>query len=63
MGGLGISTNGREFVERGKPRSEARWDGALKMLCDHGMLKDTGKGEVYALTDLGYETADRLSQS
>jgi hypothetical protein len=61
MGGLGIQTNGRQFAERGDPRSEARWDGGLRQLRELGLLEDMGhKGELFRLTDKGYQAADML---
>jgi hypothetical protein len=61
MEGLGIQTNGRRLSERGNPRSEARWDAALNQLRGLDLLKDVGhKGELFRLTDLGYEIADKL---
>jgi len=61
MSGLGIQTNGRQFTDRGNPRSEAIWDGALRQLRDLELLKDVGhKGEIFTLTAKGYEIADRI---
>jgi len=61
LGGLGIQTNGRQFAERGDPRSEATWDGALRRLRELDLLQDVGhKGQVFRLTDQGYEVADRI---
>jgi hypothetical protein len=61
MDGLGIQTNSRQFAERGDPRSEARWDGALNQLTELDLLRDVGhKGEVFRMTDRGYEVADML---
>ena len=61
LGGLGIQTNGRQFAERGDPRSEATWDGALRRLREFDLLQDVGnKGQVFRLTDQGYEVANRI---
>jgi hypothetical protein len=61
MSGLGIQTNDRQFAERGDPRSEAVWDGALLQLRNLDLLRDVGhKGEVFKLTAKGYEIADRI---
>lgn len=61
MTGLGIQTNERQFVDRRDPRSEARWDGAFRQLVELELLRDVGnKGEIFRLTDRGYEIADRL---
>jgi hypothetical protein len=59
LSGVEIQTNGKQFVERGNPRSEAAWDSALKQLTELGLLEDRGhKGEVYRVTAAGYEMAD-----
>lgn len=64
MGGLGIQTNGRQFVERGNPRSEAEWDGALTKLRELELVQDMGhKGEVFKMTDAGYQIAALLRAS
>jgi hypothetical protein len=61
MEGLGIQTNGRRLSERGNARSEARWDAALNQLQLLDLLKDVGhKGEIFRLTDAGYDIADKL---
>lgn len=61
MTGLGIQANDRQFVERGDPRSEARWQAAFDQLRTLDMIRDVGhKGEVFNLTDRGYEVADAL---
>lgn len=61
MGGLDILTNGRQFAEQGNPRSEAEWDGALSQLRQLGLVQDIGrKGEVFRVTDVGYQVADSI---
>jgi hypothetical protein len=61
MEGLGIQTNGRRLSERGNARSEARWDAALNQLRELDLLKDVGhKGELFRLTDTGYDIVDKL---
>jgi Domain of unknown function (DUF4062) len=61
MAGLEVQTNGRNFAEGGDPRSEARWNSALQELCAVHVLEDqVGKGEVFNVTDLGYQIAGHL---
>ena len=61
MGGLGIQTNGRQFADRGDARSEATWDGALDQLRELNLVQDVGhKGQVFRVTNDGYQVADRL---
>jgi len=54
-----VQTNGREFVVRGDPRSEAKWRGAVDELQLGGFIEDRGgKGEVFFVTGTGYGVAD-----
>jgi len=59
--GLVIETNKRNFVQGRNPRSEARWEAALKELCVGGLLEEVGlDSEIFSVTNLGYRLADRL---
>lgn len=61
LGGTFVQANGREFVEGGDPRSEAQWRGAVDELQREGLVEDrTGKGELFFVTDRGYEAVDSL---
>jgi len=61
--GFRVQSNGKQFVQTGSPRSEAKWKSALDELMALGLLEDRGhKGEVLGLTNAGYEVADRLRQ-
>ncbi len=61
--GIFVQTNGRQFAEPGNPRSEAQWVAVVKELVDSGVLEERGqKGEVFAITNSGYEMADQLKQ-
>lgn len=61
--GLTVQTNGRNLVENQQPRTAARWDAAVRELCDRGLLQDRGyKGEVFSVTDAGYRFADVLRE-
>jgi hypothetical protein len=63
MGGRIIQTNDRGFVEPGDPKSEARWRGAVAELRRLNLIEDRGhKGEAFALTDDGYQAAERARQ-
>jgi len=43
------------------PRSEAKWEGALRRLRELELIEPLGfKGQVFRVTDKGYESADRL---
>lgn len=59
--GIHIQTNDKQFVKSRDPRSRAKWEGALKELCDYGLMEERGhKGEVYGVTNEGYRIADYL---
>lgn len=59
--GLSVTTNGRQFVERLNPRSEAKWKSILDGLVEVGFLEDRGtEGEVFGITDAGYNYADSV---
>ncbi|MXY42952.1 MAG: hypothetical protein F4Y50_02640, partial [Dehalococcoidia bacterium] len=60
-GGMSIQTNGKEFVERRNAREEATWIGTLNDLVSCGFVNDeTGKGQVFWVTDKGFEAADSI---
>lgn len=57
--GLTIQTNGWNLVDSRDPRTEARWEAALRQLCAGGLLQERGsKGEVFGLTEAGYQAAE-----
>ncbi len=61
MGGLIVQTNGKQLAQMGDARSEARWKGAIEELLNLGLMEARGhKGEVFGLTNEGYELADRF---
>ena len=61
FGGLIVQANRQEFGEKRNPRSEALMEGAVKDLCELGLLEPRGqKGEVFGVTQEGYAVADRL---
>lgn len=63
MEGSSVQTNGRNFAERGNPRSEAQWRGAVAELSKLGLLEDrAGKDEVFFVTDDSYHVAELLKQ-
>ena len=59
-GGLIVQTNDKQFVESRNRRSEARWRHALSDLVERGLVEDEkGKGEVFWVTQRGFEMVDR----
>jgi hypothetical protein len=64
MGGLIVQTNKEQLAQMGDARSEARWKGAIEELLNLGLMEARGhKGEVFGLTNEGYELADQLGGS
>src|SRR5665647_854375 len=61
INGVDIQTNGKQFIEKGNPRSRAAWEGALDELTNFGLIEDLGyKGEVFQVTRNGYAMAEML---
>ena len=64
MGRVEISSNGKDFVEMGSRRSEARWEQAVRDLLDQGLVKDLpGRDDVFEVTHKGFQIADALGNS
>ncbi len=62
LDGLSVGTNGKQFVEKGNPRSEAEGEAAVDELCEMGYLKSEGyKGVLFKVTHEGYRVADSFS--
>lgn len=63
MGGMSVEANERNFIERGDPRSEARWRRVFTELVELGLLAQRDfEGEVFSVTDEGYRAADAMGQ-
>jgi hypothetical protein len=61
VAGLSVETGGRQFVEEGNARSEARWLKAIEDLEQLDFIRDRGyKGEFFEVTADGYGAADSL---
>jgi hypothetical protein len=61
MGGNAIQTNGKNFITSNNRREEALWEAAIQELFENELIFDPGhKGEVFQLTNKGYETADMI---
>lgn len=62
LGGNFLQTNGKTFGERGDRRASARWEYALDQLRTAGLVLERGhKGQVFELSEPGYQLADYLS--
>jgi hypothetical protein len=63
-GGYHFQTNGKELNNENTARSTARWKAALKSLVQRRFLEMRGrKGEMFALTDKGFEIFDALKKA
>lgn len=61
MSGLILQTNDRQLSERQDPRSEAKWQRAIRELVQQGLIEGRGnKGEVFGVTAEGFRVADEL---
>ena len=62
IGGTTIQTNGKNLIPSNDRREVAKWEGALELLSSNGLVVDRGyKGEVYEITNLGYQIADMIA--
>lgn len=59
--GRSISVNGKNVVNSDNPRVSATWKNAITILVQRSLFEDrNGKGNVFHVTHVGYELADRL---
>ena len=61
MGGDDVQTNGKNLISSQEPREVARWKSAIQELENEDLIEDRGhKGEVFRITNLGYQIADMI---
>lgn len=61
IGGTSIQTNGRNLIQSDDRREVAKWEAALEQLRSHDLVAGQDyKGEVFAITNLGYQIADMI---
>lgn len=61
-GGTAIQVNGKNLIEDQSRRSVAKWEAGLQQLHEKELIiAGDNKGEVYEITDRGYQIADLLS--
>lgn len=61
IGGTAIQTNGKNLIPSDERREVARWEDALEQLRSNRLIDDRGhKGEVFEITNLGYQIADMI---
>jgi len=62
IGGTAIQTNGRNLIPSNERREVAKWEQALDELKSKDLVVDRGhKGEVFEITNLGYQVADMIA--
>ncbi|MBT2921455.1 DUF4062 domain-containing protein [Vibrio anguillarum] len=61
LGGTNVQTNSKNFIESNERREVARWEAAIDELVSKGLLVERGyKGEIFEITNLGYQVADMI---
>lgn len=61
LGGTAIQTNGKNLIPSIERREVAKWESALNELRSNDLVVDRGyKGEVFEITNLGYQIADMI---
>lgn len=62
IGGTDIQTNGKNVIPSGERREVAKWEQALEELTAKGLVVARGhKGEVFEVSNLGYQIADMIA--
>lgn len=62
MSGTAIQTNGKNLIPSNDRREVAKWEEALEQLRSYDLVVDRGyKGEVFEITNLGYQIADMIA--
>ncbi|HDS0927414.1 TPA: DUF4062 domain-containing protein [Pseudomonas putida] len=61
IGGSSVQTNGKNLTPSIERREIAKWEAALDQLRSEGLITARGhKGEVFEITNLGYQVADMI---
>jgi hypothetical protein len=61
VGGTHVQANGKNLVSSNERREVAKWEAAVQELINFKLLAPVGhKGEIYELTNLGYQVADMI---
>ena len=62
IGGSALQTNDKNLIPSNERREVAKWEQALEELKAKDLVVDRGhKGEVFEITNLGYQVADMIS--
>ena len=61
LSGIDIQTNGKNMLASNEHREVAKWEAAIQELLENDLLVEKGyKGEVFEITNLGYQIADMI---
>lgn len=61
MGGTLIQVSGKNLIDSDDRREVAKWEGAIRELLGNDLLVERGhKGEMFEITNLGYQIADMI---
>jgi hypothetical protein len=61
LGGAHVQVNGKNMVSSNERRDVAKWEAAIQELINNQLLVAVGhKGEIFELTNLGYQVADMI---
>ena len=61
VGGTHVQVNGKDLTSSNERREVARWEAAIQELVNQQLLIAIGhKGEIFELTNLGYQVADMI---
>lgn len=61
MSGTNVKTNDKNFIESNERREIALWEAAIEELETEELIVDRGfKGQVYEITNLGFQIADMV---
>jgi hypothetical protein len=59
--GTHVQVNGKDIVAGNERREVAKWEAAIEELLNNQLIKAVGhKGEIFELTNLGYQVADMI---
>lgn len=64
IGGSALYAGGQNLLDDDSPRAKAKWEAAIRELEANGLIKDmNGKGEMFQLTQAGYDAVEKPSES
>jgi predicted nucleotide-binding protein len=62
--GLGVKSNEKNFVTDSSPRTRALWEGAIRELVEHDLIKDRGHNQaLFEVTIKGFQVEEKLQEA